>query len=356
LRLEPLEDRAVPANFTAGTVAELISDINTANASAEADTISLVAGQTFTLTEINNMTNGVNGLPVVVAEGGPLTILGTGNIIQRSMVAGTPQFRILAVDSGATLELENLTLQGGVATSTGFNFESCQGGAVYNKGALLLDRVTIRNNTAIGNSGGPAGYGGFIGPSDGMGGGIYSNGVLSVANSTITENTAIGGVGIKALTDKSFPGGIPEYIPLPSVGGPGGNGLGGGICIAGGTASISDTSFSIGIARGGPGGDGFLKKNNQRTNSGDGGNGYGGGVYVQGGSVSFHGVTMSQNAAVGGEPGLGPHGKAGKGIGGGLYILADANVGLDAFTVDHLKKNDASTSHKNILGDYDLIS
>src|SRR5262245_18796089 len=77
LLVESLEDRAVPASFTASTVADLIADVNAANLSAEADTITLAPGKTFTLTAVNNTDNyGATGLPVIAAAGGSLTILG----------------------------------------------------------------------------------------------------------------------------------------------------------------------------------------------------------------------------------------------------------------------------------------
>ena len=44
LSVEPLEDRAVPANFTAANVAELIAAIDAANLTPEADQITLAAG------------------------------------------------------------------------------------------------------------------------------------------------------------------------------------------------------------------------------------------------------------------------------------------------------------------------
>ena len=64
LSFEVLEDRTVPANFTAGSVSELIAAMDAANLTAEADTITLVAGKTFTLTAVNNTAHGPTGLPV----------------------------------------------------------------------------------------------------------------------------------------------------------------------------------------------------------------------------------------------------------------------------------------------------
>jgi hypothetical protein len=46
LRLEQLEGRLTPANFTAGSVAELIADIHAANTAGESNTITLTAPTT----------------------------------------------------------------------------------------------------------------------------------------------------------------------------------------------------------------------------------------------------------------------------------------------------------------------
>src|SRR5437868_4290565 len=102
LGLEPLEDRAVPASFTAASVGDLIADINAANQTAESDTITLVAGNTFTLNAVDNTTDGPAGLPVIAANEN-LTILGSGDTIERSSATGTPAFRLFDVPAGASL-------------------------------------------------------------------------------------------------------------------------------------------------------------------------------------------------------------------------------------------------------------
>jgi hypothetical protein len=43
LRLEQLEDRMLPSNFTAATVSDLIADINAANKAGGANTLTLTA-------------------------------------------------------------------------------------------------------------------------------------------------------------------------------------------------------------------------------------------------------------------------------------------------------------------------
>src|SRR5262245_30147052 len=114
LSLELLEDRTVPAIFSATSVPELIAAIDAANQTAEADAITLAAGTTFTLSTVNNSTNGPTGLPTIAANSGNLTIVGNGDIIERSTATGTPAFRLFDIAAGASLILENLTLQGGL--------------------------------------------------------------------------------------------------------------------------------------------------------------------------------------------------------------------------------------------------
>src|SRR5262249_33188853 len=196
LRLEQLEDRTVRSNFTAASVSDLIADIHAANLVGGSNTITLVAGTTFTLTELDNFTDGHNGLPVIAANDN-LTILGNSDIIERSTAAGTPEFRLFDVAIGAGLTLENLTLQGGLAF--GFGGAVAQGGAVYNQGTLILDSVTVQNNTAQGYAGGHSfGAAGYPG-GNAAGGGVYSNGALTITNSTISNNSAIGGRGADAM-------------------------------------------------------------------------------------------------------------------------------------------------------------
>src|SRR6476620_2607096 len=77
LGLKPLEDRTVLSGYTASSVAELIADINAANAAGGSNTITLAPGKTFTLTAVDNITDGATGLPAI-ASGDDLTIVGNG--------------------------------------------------------------------------------------------------------------------------------------------------------------------------------------------------------------------------------------------------------------------------------------
>src|SRR5262245_36637261 len=183
LMVEPLEDRTVPASFTAASVPDLIGAITGANQSAEADTITLAPGKTFSLTAVNNYDayNFPNtGLPVIAAEGGSLTIVGNGDVIERSTATGTPAFRLFTVATGASLWLQDLTLQGGSASA---------GGAIYNLGTLTMSGVTVQNNIAKGAR-------------DATGGGIYSDGSLMMQDCLIQNNQALGGDGSPAFKIK----------------------------------------------------------------------------------------------------------------------------------------------------------
>ena len=305
--MQRLEGRTLFASYSAATVAELIAAINAANASNHADTITLAAGATFSLTARTSTANGGTGLPVIAAHSGDLTILGNGDTIKRIEAPHTLGFRLFDVAAGASLTLKNLTLEGGspIGVMTGVS-RLGQGGAIHNQGELILEGVTIQNNTVLGL----AGWGGTP-PGQALGGAVYSSGTLTITGCTIQSNFAIGGPTVDAF--------------------------GGGIYIGGGTVSINSSAVTSNTAQGGEGG------------SGDG---FGGGLYAAGGSVALHDVTIATNAAAGGR---GYQGSSGQGIGGGIYIAPAASVGLDQFTLDHCRRNKASTSAKDIFGSFTLI-
>lgn len=318
-RLESLEDRSVPATFTAGSVSELVAAVAAANQAPEADVISLTPGATYTLTAPGE-NDGANStaLPSIKAAGGPLTIDGNGATLERSTAPVTPYFRLLAVDQGATLRVEDLTVQGG-------HVPFSSGGGILNLGTLVLVGVTVQNNRAGG------GYG------DRGGGGIYSSGSLTVQGGAIRDNWAVGSTGSSVAA-------------------------GGGVYVAGGTADLNSVVVTGNVAQGATGQAGQA-----------GGTARGGGLYVAYGTVQLRNVSVTENRAVGGAGGSGysywvyddhdarkkyrvvvPAGPDGEGIGGGLYIESGA-VTLDAFTVANIKRNTASTG-RNIFGPYTTVS
>jgi hypothetical protein len=325
--LEQLEDRSIPSAYTAASVSDLIADIHDANHHGGLNTITLVPGTTFELTAVDNTHDGATGLPVI-KSGSNLTIVGNGDLIDRSTASGTPAFRLLDVASGAALTLQGLTLQNGLAFGAGVEAE---GGAIFNQGTLDLNGVTVQANLAQGSMGKVSTALRFTGEpgQDAAGGGIWSGGTLTLENGTkVQNNEALGGRGGRGLAS----------------GGPGGNGLGGGVYVAGGTFSLTSAAVSNNTASGGGAGSGAS------TGPGPGGGGAGGGLYVAGGTVTLSADTVASNTA-----------KVGYGIGtaashgGGLYIAAGATVYLDSFTLTNTINNIAAVD-PNIDGSYTLLN
>ncbi len=345
LSVEPLEERAVPANYTAGNVAQLIAAMDASNATPEPDTITLVAGKTFTLTAANNTTDGPNGLPVVAAGGGGLTIVGNNDIIERAKGNSIPAFRLFDVVAGGELTLIDLTIRRGHSSGYG---ASGQGGAIRSLGTLTLTGVKVSNNIAKGSDG--AAPWAPISGQPGLGGGIYSAGTLVVVDSDIRGNEATGGKGYKGGT-----AGVFDMGPYIWPGGAGGDGLGGGIYIAAGSAEIINTTLTGNSTLGGDGGKGGPSRRYWMSNhGGDGGDGLGGGLYAAAGSVSLTGVTITMNVSTGGVGGPGtngePNGADGIGRGGGIYLAPGTVVSIDPFSLVHIKDNHASTADDNISG------
>ncbi len=140
------------------------------------DVLTLTAN--IELAAIHNDTIGANGLPVVVTD---IAIEGGGFEVSRDPSA--PAFRFFQIDSGATLRLNEVTLNGGVGTYGGFYGPA--GGAVFaDFGILELTNSTLSNNSAH------------------TGGAVYSafNSIV-VYNSTISGNAVTG-----------FGGGIGSYL------------------------------------------------------------------------------------------------------------------------------------------------
>jgi hypothetical protein len=332
LHLEQLEDRTLPSNFFAVTTADLIADINAANAAGGTNTITLTApsASPYILTAVDNTTDGATGLPVI-AKKDTLTIIGNGDTIERSTASGTPDFRLFDVTSGASLTLENLTLQNGLAFGSG---SSAEGGAIYNQGALVVSAVTVQGNIAQGTPAGTNNKGTILPSGPAAGGGIWSGGSLTLENGTLIQNNqAIGGLG--------FFGG--QFNP----GAAGGDAFGGGLYITAGQANLTAVTVSNNSAIGGGGataghsyGGGLYLDNATATLSSDTVDNnqatqnisqlpalhYGGGLYVASGTATLSGDTVNGNLA--GAPSI-------TGYGGGMYLVAAAKVTLCNDTVQN---------------------
>jgi hypothetical protein len=182
LSLVSLAPLSQAADFAcaSGDVACLIDAINQANANGEANTITLEA-DTYTLTAVDNDTEGPNGLPSIT---GILTLRGAGpdiTIIER--VASAPRFRLLHVAASGTLTLEGLTVQGGVALHGAFidgGIRDTFGAGLLNQGTLTLRHSDVRNNRNAG-------------PLPGEGEGLANIGTATLARCIFASNT--GGIG-----------------------------------------------------------------------------------------------------------------------------------------------------------------
>ena len=141
---------------------QLITDIKYANTNGGTFTINLQPNTTFDLITANGGSDG-SGADLLPNIGGPkavnLTILGNGDTIQRD--ATTYQIRLLEVETGSSLTLDQMTLQGGYS-------EAFNGGAIYNSGTLSLSNCTIWGNISF-----FSGYGASL--RGGEGGAIYNN-------------------------------------------------------------------------------------------------------------------------------------------------------------------------------------
>jgi hypothetical protein len=319
------------SNFKAVTVGDLIADINAANTAGGTNTITLAANTTFDLTTVDNRIDGPTGLPVI-AKKDTLNITGLGgDIIQRDTAA--PDFRLFDVASGASLTLQNFTLQNGLEDGSA---SSAEGGAIYNQGALVLSAATVQDNSAVGASGANAkslNRDGGAGQ-DAAGGGIWSSGALTLENGTLVQNnTVLGGNGGDAY--KAFSGNDPL-----SQAGNGGYGAGGGVYVAGGTATLVGGRLSGNVAEGGQGGNKlFSGPGYQIDESGYGGNGLGGGLFIAAGTVELTGVTVDSNFAIGGPENAAFSNIPGSGYGGGIYAAA----GTVTLCSDTVESNTTST-------------
>ena len=138
------------------------------------DTIEFSVTGTITLTsELPAITN---------TSPGSLTIDGSGQSIT---VDGAHSFQIFSVNSGATLNLQFLTIEDGSVTSI-----LAAGGGISNHGTLTVANSTLSGNHAIGE-----GIGGVS-----FGGAIFNNvgATLTVTDSTFSTNqTTASGTGIE---------------------------------------------------------------------------------------------------------------------------------------------------------------
>ncbi len=216
-----------------------------------------------------------------------LTINGPG--ASSLTISGGNATRVISVTSGITMNLSNVTIANGNATS-GY------GGGIYNLGTLMITSTTLFSNSASFSGGGIYNTGTamlVIVTLDGnfalYGGGIYNEGgVLMMTNGTVYSNTASigGGGGIinsGALTISNTT--VYSNSALTA---------GGGIYNAG-TSSIINTTLSANSASGGGGiyNDSALTVTNSTLSANSAG--AGGGIYNNFGTVTLRNTIVANS-------------------------------------------------------------
>jgi hypothetical protein len=337
---------------TVTTVAQLIAEINNANAQLApyngANTIVLADGN-YDLASVNHWWYGPTGLPPIRSD---ITIRNDGNGATIRRVSASPM-RLFYVSGGNTavgppgagvLRLINVTLSGGLArggaggANSGGGGGLGAGGAIYNQGSVELYRVTLTGNAAVGGAGGSddgvanesAGGGGMGGdgasaiPGGGVfgrsagGGGMGGNGGLL----TGTSNGGSGGGGIAQSVrpgDTAVAGGPPTASTTGGVGG-GSGGAGGNGGATGQPGALGGGGGGNGAGSTGPGGPGGIGGGAGGGNT-DSIGGFGGGA---------GNCNASSRGGFGGASGSGgasPIGDLGFGGGGGGAVASGSQPG-----------------------------
>jgi HYR domain len=282
------------ATFSPLSVAQLIADINTANVNGADDIIDL-GGQTFTLTAVDNIDSGPNGLPSILSDTGHHLLIENG-VIERSNAGSPPSFRLFHISNGGNLTLLNVTIANG--NSGGGN----AGGGIHNQGTLTLNNCTVSGNSAD------------------IGGGIQNladasanTATITINNSAISGNSTSGGGGGINNTVLDPSGTATLTINNSTISGNSTGNDGGGIRNA--TASVATAALTINnstISGNSTGNDGGGIRNatatvgtatltiNNCTMSGNSAVSDGGGIHNSGGTATVGGSIIARNT---GSPG-----------------------------------------------------
>lgn len=184
-----LLDNATSATCTSSCT--LRQAINASNANDPnmgfSNAITFAAGLTGTITLTpNGVGYGVLILSRSVSITGPVGASGV-------TITGNNAMQLFVVNNGITATLTDLTITGGTSTSTG-------GGALVNKGTLIVTSSVFTSNTTTISGGAIANIGtlaitgstfaGNTATSSGGGGALFNSGIVTITGSTFTGNTA----------------------------------------------------------------------------------------------------------------------------------------------------------------------
>jgi hypothetical protein len=164
------------------------------------DTIKLTAN--IILDTVDNETDGPNGLPSLTSQ---LILNGQGHIITRANDFGTPEFRIIHIAQTGSVEIIKTVINHGVVIDRGADV--WHGGALFNRGTLVLTDSTVSDSMCASDGGGIANYGEMTlrgshvvhNQSIGSGvAGIYNEGgEAMIINSRIADNHGFSTGGIE---------------------------------------------------------------------------------------------------------------------------------------------------------------
>jgi len=317
LRLQSLEERAVPATYTVNTTTDTASGTGTsgslryviglANGNAGSDSIVFDASVFASATTIT-LSLGELSITDGVTIAGPVaqaTLAGSGSRI----------LNINPATGGDSVTITNLDLTTGSATAG-------NGGAILNEDAtLIMSGCTIANSTvSAGRGGGLYSNTGNVSLSDctvagnaatdatvGFGGGIFSGASLFLADCTVTDNTAAksgGGVFADSAPTND------ATISGSAISGNTAGASGGGVYFVGDYLGISDSTISSNQASLGNGGgvytaatttniaeDCLLNQNKAKGDPQVPNTGSAGGVFAEGGDLSISDSTITANQA-----------------------------------------------------------
>ncbi len=300
--LDYLEDRTLlSANFTITNLADGVTGSATNSNSTLRDAI--IAANQDTGTDTINLQAGTYTLSLANTAGhenasatGDLNITNTKNtlIIKGAGTSGsnatyidqTVADRVFQIANGATVQFENVIIEGGDAVDDGTagakagSTAALGGGVLNNGGNVSLTNAGVESNRAVGGT-----------SQNAQGGGIYSaGGSLTLKNVTVEFNYADGGNGTAASLN-------------------GGNAAGAGLYLSKSTTTISGTNqIEFNSASGGRGASGMV--------AGSGGSAQGGGIYADSVALTLPGGSVSFNYANGGRGGAGKTGTAAHATGG----------------------------------------
>ncbi|HTU27119.1 MAG TPA: Ig-like domain-containing protein, partial [Pirellulales bacterium] len=286
---ELLEKRALLSGNTYSP-SPSVADSNVATDNNLRAAIAAANADTGTATDTIQLSSGTYALGEgeleISSTSHSLVIQGKGSVGANATIIDQLSLdRVLQINSGVTVTLEDLEITGGIATS-GEATGPGAGGGIWSEGDLTLTDVSVIGNKAISTNNTPA-----------DGGGIFSDdGALTIQSSTFgasvfQDNSAIGGIGNSA---DNF--------------GAGGSAAGGAIfSLTSDPVSISGTSFASNVAIGGA-----------SVGTSSGGTADGGAIYVPNGATTpiiINDDSFTYNEAIGGAGGVESGGYA---VGGAL--------------------------------------